>query len=278
MADEKDQEKSKEEAIIPESVGDVITPEEAVAPQIVEKIEKEVSLAAQRGMEHWVPKTEVGKRVMKGDITNIDSVFERGWSILEPEIVDFLLPNIENDIILIGGATGKGGGIRRTPGRRTARMHKSGRRYRTSCLAVVGNRDGYVGVGLGRALDFRQAAEKAVKSAKLALIPIQRGCGSWECGCRTLHTIPAKVEGKSGSVRVTLYPAPKGVGLAVSGEIKKVLALAGLKDVWVKSRGQTQSRINHVKAVFDALRTLNAYRFSPVAKERCAIKAGASLG
>src|SRR3989344_3117855 len=175
MAEENTLKENVAETLIPENVEGVIaTPEEAVAPEAVEKLEKEVSLAAQRGLAHWVPKTELGKRVMKGEITSIDYIFANGWPILEPEIVDFLLPGIENDIILIGGATGKGGGIRRIPARRTARMHKSGRRFKTSCMAVVGNRDGYAGVGMGKALDFRLAAEKAVKAAKLSLIPIQR--------------------------------------------------------------------------------------------------------
>lgn len=269
----------KKETLVPENVEDiVVSPEEAVAPAIIEKVEKEVSLAAQRGLEHWVPKTDLGRRVLKGEITSIDYIFQNGWPILEPEIVDFLLPALENDIILIGGATGKGGGIRRIPARRTARMHKSGRRFKTSCMVVAGNKDGYVGVGMGKAVDFRLAAEKATKAAKLSIVPIQRGCGSWECGCRTQHTIPATVEGKRGSVRVTLVPAPKGVGLVVSDEIKKLLGLAGLKDVWLKSRGQTQARVNHINAVFAALKKLNTYKFSATAKERCAIKAGSSLG
>ncbi|MBI4017624.1 MAG: 30S ribosomal protein S5 [Candidatus Aenigmarchaeota archaeon] len=275
------EEKNVEEtqSLIPADVDEVIAaPEEAVAPAVIAKVEKEVSLAAQRGLENWKPKTELGRRVMNGEIKSIDYVFQQGWKILEAEIVDMLLPGIENDIILVGGATGKGGGIRRIPGRRTARMHKSGRRFKTSCLVVVGNKDGYVGVGMGKALDFRQAAVKAIKIAKLSLIPVQRGCGSWECGCRTQHTLPATIEGKRGSVRVMLKPAPRGVGLVVSDEIKKMLSLAGFKDVWIKSQGQTQARVNHINAVFDALKKLNAYKFSAVARERCAIKAGSIFG
>ncbi|QQG39881.1 MAG: 30S ribosomal protein S5 [Candidatus Aenigmatarchaeota archaeon] len=265
--------------VIPADIEEIVAaPEDAAKPEAVEKVEQEVSLAAQRGLQDWVPKTELGRKVMKGEVTSINYIFQKGWTILEAEIVDFLLPNIENDIILIGGSTGKGGGIRRIPGRRTARMHKSGRRFKTSCMAVVGNRDGYVGIGMGKAVDFRLAAAKAAKDAKLSIMPVQRGCGSWECGCRTLHTIPATVDGKSGSVRVKLMPAPKGVGLTVSDEAKKVLGLAGLKDVWIKSRGQTQSRVNHMHAVFNALQNLNTKKFSDVAREKCAIKAGAALG
>src|SRR3972149_5157512 len=93
--------------------------------------------------EGWKPKTKLGKSVVENKINDISEIFEKGIKITEPEIVDVLLPNLEKEIIFIGGSTGKGGGIRKTPFKRTTRMHKSGRRYRISVMVVVGNRDGY---------------------------------------------------------------------------------------------------------------------------------------
>lgn len=208
-------------------------------------------------MAEWKPKTKLGMEVLQGKITSIDQIFEEGKKIMEPEIVDYLLPNIENEIILIGGSPGKGGGIRRTPGRRTSRMHKSGRRYKITSMVVVGNRDGYVGLATGESVDFQSAIEKATRNAKMNIIPVKRGCGSWECGCGEKHSIPYKVEGKVGSCRVVLKPAPKGLGLCASDSVKKIMILAGIKDIWIESYGQTKTRINHMKAVFKALKNLN---------------------
>ncbi len=130
--------------------------------------------------ENWKPKTELGKRVAEGSITSLEEIFSSGKKIKEPEIVDKLLPNLQSDIILIGGSPGKGGGIKRTPTRRTARMHRSGRRYRVSALVVIGNGDGYLGIGKSRSIEHRDAIEKATQEAKLNIIPVKRGCGSWE--------------------------------------------------------------------------------------------------
>ncbi len=212
----------------------------------------------------WKPKTEIGRKVASGEITDIDVLFRKGIKIPEPEIVDILLPNLESETIFIGGSTGKGGGIRRTVTRRTTRMHKSGRRYTASAMVVIGNKDGYVGMGFSQGPPGRQQElmNKALRKAKLNIIPVRRGCGSWECRCDGAHSIPMTVVGKAGSAIVELKPAPKGIGLCVSDELKKVLLLAGIKDVWSKTRGQTQTRINLIRAVFDALSILNRFKIS----------------
>src|SRR3989338_6232630 len=90
-------------------------------------------------VEGWKPKTELGRKVVDGKIQTIDKIFESGARIREPQIVDALLSGLENEIVLIGGSTGKGGGIKRTPSRRTTRMHKSGRRFNISVMTIVGN-------------------------------------------------------------------------------------------------------------------------------------------
>lgn len=210
----------------------------------------------------WVPKTELGRKVLNNEITDIMQIFNSGRRITEPEVVDALIPNLNSEIIMIGGSTGKGGGIRRTPSKRTTRMHKSGRRFTTSALVVAGNGDGIVGLGFaaGPPAKHQELMQKALQKAKLNMIPIRRGCGSWECSCAKPHSIPITVTGKSGSVIVELKPAPRGIGLCVSDEIKKIMSLAGVRDIWSKTRGQTQSRINLVKAVFDALKRLDRFK------------------
>lgn len=205
----------------------------------------------------WTPKTELGEKVLDGKINSLDEIFEQGKKIKEPEIVDLLAPNLEHEIVLIGGTPKKGGGMMRIPGRRTARMHKSGRRFKISSLVVIGNKDGYVGTGIGEGKEFRDSAEKAHKEAKLNIIPVKRGCGSWECGCGENHSIPTKTKGKSGGVEVVLLPAPKGMGLVASEPVKKLMRLAGIKDIWSKVYGHTTTRINTIKAVIDAFKNLN---------------------
>ena len=212
--------------------------------------------------EGWVPRTLLSKKVIEGKITDIDDVFEKGLKITEHQIVDVLLPTLENEIILIGGTGGKGGGQKRILSRRTTRMHKSGRRFRTSAMMAVGNRDGYVGVGMGSGPTgkHRDVMNKATAKAKMNIIPIRRGCGSWECRCGGSHSIPFAVSGKCGSVHVDLMPAPKGIGLCVADDVKKIMRLAGIQDIWVKSRGQTGTRYNLIGAFIDALGKLNRFR------------------
>lgn len=224
----------------------------------------------------WTPRTSLGKKVAEGSITDIDEIFKEGIKIGEPQIIEILLPNLENEIILAGGTAGKGGGIRRTPFRRTTRMHKSGRRYKISVMTTVGNKNGYVGIGYssGPPGKHRDVIEKSLNKARLHVIPIRRGCGSWECNCMTQHSLPFIVRGKSGSVRVELIPAPKGVGLTVSDEVKKVMRLAGISDIWMKSRGQTSTRINLIRAVFNALKKLNRFKINPEYEKNVGLKVG----
>jgi len=215
-------------------------------------------------LENWTPRTELGKEVIEGRIISLDEIFETGRKIKEPEIVDRLVPNLQTEIILIGGSPGKGGGDQKTPTRRTARMHRSGRRYRISAVVVVGDGNKYIGVGKGAAAENRVAINKATQNAKVNIIPVRKGCGSWECACGESHSIPFEVSGKKGSVIVALKPAPKGLGLCISDEAKKLLRLAGVRDIWSKSFGETRSRVNYVEAIFDAFKKINRMRTGEV--------------
>ncbi len=204
-------------------------------------------------IESWKPKTEIGKKVKAGEITSIEEVLNMGRRILESEIIDALIPNLESDYINIGQRKGKFGGGKRTIFRTTQKKTKDGNRPVFTVLAVVGNKDGYVGVGLGRAKETVPAREKSIRNAKLNLMQIARGNGSWESEISEPNSIAFEIKGKSGSVEVKFMPAPPGTGLVVENELKKIFKLAGIKDVWSKSKGQTRQKINLVNATMSAL-------------------------
>jgi len=155
------------------------------------------------------------------------------------------------------------------------RMTDSGRRTKFRVVVVVGNKNGYVGIGQAKDREVGMAIRKAVEKAKLNIIEVNRGCGSWECGCGTPHSLPFKVTGKCGSVRITLKPAPRGVGLAVGNVAKVVLRLAGIKDVWGFTKGETRTTINFAKAVYDALKNTTIYKVPEELKTKLNVAEGA---
>jgi small subunit ribosomal protein S5 len=204
----------------------------------------------------WIPKTEIGKKVKNKEINEIEEVLSKGTPILEQEIVDILMPGLENDLLMIGQSKGKFGGGQGRVFRQTQKKTKEGNKPNFATLCVVGNKDGIIGMGYGKAKETVPAREKAIRKAKLNVFKIKRGCGSWQCGCGTAHSIPFEVTGKCGSCIMTLFPAPKGTGLIVDREIAKILVMAGIKDVWSKSLGQQKSKINLIKATEAALKSL----------------------
>lgn len=195
--------------------------------------------------DDWTPKTELGRMVKSKEITDMGQVFEKNLIIREPEIVNVLLPDIEEEVIGIGKA--------KRPFKRTQRMTDSGRRQKFFVMAAVGNKKGYVGIGIGKAWEYGPAITKAINSAKLNIIQVPLACGSWECACNTGHSLPFTVEGHSGSIRFKILPAPKGTGLATNDTASLILRLAGLKDAWSHSKGRTKSRMNMAKAVFNSI-------------------------
>lgn len=224
--------------------------------------------------KEWTPKTDLGRDVLNGKITNIDQILSDSRTILEPEIVDRLVPNLDSALLNIGQSKGKFGGGKRSIWRQTQKKTKEGNKPKFGACVVVGNHDGYVGIGYGKAKETMPARGKAVKNAKINLISVKRGCGSWACGCKQHHTIPFSVLGKCGSVRVLLKPAPKGTGLVSESEIKKILELAGVKDVYSKAFGQARTKINLAKACFDALKKLSKTKVQERYIEELGIKQG----
>jgi len=198
-------------------------------------------------LEEWVPKTRLGWMVKEGRIASIKEIFDSNMVIKEPEIVDYLLPDLKHEVVDVNIVQ---------------KQTDAGRLTRFRVMVVVGNFDGYVGIGLGKAKQLRRAIDKAIREAKLNIVPVRRGCGSWECSCHEPHSVSFTVMGKAGSVRIRLIPAPKGTGLVAGDAAKVVLRYAGIQDVWTWTKGETRTTINFVAATYDALR--NTYKFVTV--------------
>jgi small subunit ribosomal protein S5 len=240
----------------------LIEPDKQLSPeQITEKIKnldrKDAKDDRRDALDSWIPKTELGKLVKAGKEKNLDIILTTRKRILEPEIVDSLLP-IETEFISIGQAKGKFGGGKRRAWRQTQKKTQEGNVLSFSTMVVVGDKQGHIGIGYGKAKETLPAREKATRQAKLNIIKINMG---FEDPADTSkddpHTIPFKVEGKCGSSIITLMPAPRGTGLAVADECKKILKLAGIKDIYSRTSKRTRTTFNLAKACFKALEKTN---------------------
>ncbi|ASI13420.1 30S ribosomal protein S5p [Candidatus Mancarchaeum acidiphilum] len=185
-------------------------------------------------LEEWAPKTQLGKDVKEKKVTSIEQIFNAGKKIEEIEIVYSLLPNMKSEVIDISSVQ---------------RMTKNNRKQKFRVTVVVGDMRGHVGVGSAKDIEVKKAIDNATKNAKMNVIPVVLGCGSWQCTCGTSHSLPFNAVGKCGSVEVTLKPAPRGLGIVASAPVKKMLELAGVKDIWSFSRGRTRSKYNTLLAV-----------------------------
>jgi|ETNmetMinimDraft_15_1059895.scaffolds.fasta_scaffold13529_2 small subunit ribosomal protein S5 len=200
---------------------------------------------ARERYEIWEPTTRLGRLVRSKKITDIGEALATGLPIREPEIVDVLLPELEDEVLDVN---------------MVQRMTDSGRRVRFTITAVIGNKDGYVGIGQAKGKEVGPAIRKAIDNAKMKVVEVKRGCGSWECGCGTPHSFPFQVHGKCGSIRVSFKPAPRGISLAVGDVAKHILKLAGIEDVWGFTTGKTRTTVNYAKAVLDALTKTSSTR------------------
>lgn len=206
-------------------------------------------------LEKWVPKTKLGKMAKNGEINSLDEIFERNMKIMEPEIVDFIVPDLGEEMVAF---------------KKTTRVRRAGRVFGFRVSVMVGDKNQHVGLGTASDREKWPAVRKATKKAKLSLIRIRRGCGSWECTCGMPHSVPFRVEGRSSSVRVALIPAPKGTGLVVGDNIKNVMRFAGITDVWSKTRGNTASKLDFVAAALDALSQTTKMMMSDEIKRKVA--------
>lgn len=214
-----------------------------------------------RDFSGWKPHTKLGRLVKAEEIKDIHEVIKFSQPIKEVEIVDKLLPDLKEEIISVG---------------RVQRVTDSGRRMRFRVVVVVGNGNGYIGIGEAKGKEAGPTIRASIKRAKLNIKEVKRGCGSWECRCNLPHTVPFQVEGKQGSVRVILSPAPKGTGLVASEIPKKILTLAGIEDVYVRTEGHTRTSINFSHGLVNALINTSRIRISEEELENKKIVVGAT--
>ena len=195
--------------------------------------------------EEWVPKTKLGELVKSGLIT-LDKIYQNNLVVKEKEIINILLPQLKESVVTI---------------KMVQQMTASGQRSKFKAVVLIGT-EGFIGTASEKSREVGPAIRKAIDKAKLSVVPVLRGCGSKECGCGGIHSIPFKVKGQCGSVRIQLIPAPAGVGLACADKVKDVLRLCGIEDIWSKTFGDTRTSENLVKATFDALKNAHKFNFN----------------
>ena len=221
----------------------------------------------------WNPKTELGKKVKSGEIKDISEILDAGQKILESEIVDLLMPELETELLMIGQSKGKFGGGQRRVFKQTQKKTREGNKPHFSTIAIAGNKNGYVGLGYGSSKETVPAREKAIRNAKLNIIKIRRGAGSWESDSTSPISIPFAVTGKCSSVIVTLLPAPKGTGLCTEKEISKILKFAGITDIRSRT-SKRKTKINLLKACFEALKQLTKIKITTEQEARLGVVEG----
>ena len=191
----------------------------------------------------WMPVTKLGRLVKGKLIENLNDIFRFSIPIKEMEIVDtFLAGNIKEEVMEV---------------KSVQKQTQAGQRTRFKCHAIVGDERSYIGLGWKCHKEVQGAIKGAIASAKLNLIPVRKGY--WGNKIGSIHTVPCKVTGKSGSVKVRLVPAPRGTGLVAPPVTKKLFQFAGIKDVYTKTEGKTRTRGNFIKAAFAAIKAANEY-------------------
>lgn len=199
-----------------------------------------------REEESWNPVTKLGRLVKDGKITNIDDICRFSIPIKESSIVDHLCK-----------ANGKKLNEEVMKVKPVQKQTQAGQRTRFKAWVVIGDGEGHIGLGCKVSKEVQGAIKGAIIDAKLNFVPVRRGY--WGNKIGRPHTVPCKVTGKGGSVRVRLIPAPRGTGIVGAPTPKKVLQFAGIQDCYTSSRGCTRTKGNFLLATYTALE--RTYRY-----------------
>ncbi|GMG20714.1 unnamed protein product [Ambrosiozyma monospora] len=190
----------------------------------------------------WTPVTKLGRLVKAKKITSIEEIYLHALPVKEYQIVDELLPNLQEKVMKVLSVQ---------------KQTRAGQRTRMKVVMVVGDNNGHVGLGVKAAKELASAIRGAIIIAKLSIIPVRRGY--WGSNLGAPHSIANKTSGKCGSVSVRLIPAPRGSGIVASPAVKTMLQFAGIEDIYTTSSGSTRTLENTLKATFAAIG--NTYGF-----------------
>jgi len=180
--------------------------------------------------------TKLGRLVKGGKISSIEEIFLFSMPIKEFQIVDHFLPELSDTVMKIMSVQ---------------KQTTAGQRTRFKAFVIVGDKNGHIGLGVKVASEVATAIRGALINAKTSIVPVRRGY--WGSKVGNPHTVPCKVTGKTGSVRMRLIPAPRGTGLVAAPATKKMLAFAGVQDCYTSSSGHTRTMGNFLQACFAAL-------------------------
>lgn len=181
--------------------------------------------------------TKIGRLVKAGKISRLEELYLFSVPIKEYQIMDQFLPTLKDEVMKISPVQ-----------KQTA----AGQRTRFKAYVVVGDFNGHVGLGTRCAKEVATAIRSSIIAAKLAVVPLRRGY--WGSNIGAPHTVPCKLTGKTGSVRVRLVPAPRGSGITAAVVPKRFLQYSGIEDVYTNTTGSTKTAGNFVMATFDAIR------------------------
>jgi len=188
--------------------------------------------------QEWVPFTKLGRLVKEGKIKSMEEIYLHSLPVKEYQIIDhFFGDKLKDEVMKISSVQ---------------KQTRAGQRTRFKAFVILGDCNGHCGLGVKCAKEVATAIRGALIQAKLSLVPIRRGY--WGEMLGKVHTVPSKVTGKCGSVRVRLIPAPKGSGIVASPVPAKLLQFAGIEDVYTNSAGHTKTLGNFIKATFYALK------------------------